>query len=59
MVSVIRPFMFANWYLVKLGSTPFREKERWGGGGVEWEGAVFLGNYISKGWLPGPGEGHS
>lgn len=38
MVSVIRPFMFANWHLVKLGSTPFREKERWGGGGVGWGG---------------------
>lgn len=40
---MIKPAVFANWHLSKLGSNPLTETGK--------EGCY---NYILKGWLPGP-----
>lgn len=46
-INVVRPSVFANWLLSKLGSyLPLMVKGA--------EGAVSFCDYISKGWLPGP-----
>lgn len=45
--SVIRPSVLANWHPLNLGSHGPIETR-----GVS--GAVFLDDYISKGWLPSP-----